>query len=277
MKEMTTKDIQQVCLEILKDVHDFCVKNNIKYTLQGGSLLGAIRHDGFIPWDDDIDIMLPRKEYNKLLEFFPSDDRYVIRKPLVDKGYYYPYAKVIDSKTLKLENLRSQDKNGGIDVDVFPIDSLPSDYEQCMSYFKEISCAGLKLDFIKLKSFKGANILSTTAKYLCSYYYLTLQFCGLTSTEKVLDQFITLAQRYNGIETEYCGITSIYHYGIKERNISKDYSPSTMVSFENHQFPAPGCYKAYLSNLYGKKYMELPPIDKRVTHHDFEAYWRDVE
>ncbi len=274
MKEMTASEIKSCSLDILLFIDQLCKKHNITYYLCGGTLLGAVRHQGFIPWDDDIDIMLPRKEYNKLLECFPSDDKYVIRKPLVDKGYPYPYAKVMDNNTIKYENFRSQYLVGGIDVDVFPIDALPSDNVQCIAYFKEIEKIGLKLDFLKLTSFKGRNIMSTTAKYLCSYYYRAKQFCGLISTEKVLSQYVTLAQRYNGIASECCGITSISHYGIKERNISKDYVPTVLVSFENHQFPAPGCYKTYLSNLYGKNFMELPPVDKRVTHHDFKAYWR---
>lgn len=76
MKEMTLKEIQAVSLEILKDVHMFCLKNDIKYTLQGGTLLGAIRHNGFIPWDEDIDIAMPRPDYERFCQTYASENGY---------------------------------------------------------------------------------------------------------------------------------------------------------------------------------------------------------
>jgi lipopolysaccharide cholinephosphotransferase len=273
MKKMTSDDIKECSFNVLLYIDNICRENNIQYYLCGGTLLGAIRHQGFIPWDDDIDIMLPRQEYDKLLSCFPSDGRYKMMKPLVDKGYPYPYAKVIDCNTIKDENLQTR-YVGGIDVDVFPIDTLPADREQCINYFNEIERFSLKLDFLKLKTFLGRNFIFTALKYALSYYYRVIASIGFTSIDKVLSSFINLAKKYNTEESDYCGITSISHYGIKERNLTTTYSPTVYVQFESHQFPAPGCYDVYLSNLYGKNYMELPPVEKRITHHSFDAYWK---
>ena len=273
MKEMTPDDIKKCALNALLYIDNICKEHGITYYLCGGTLLGAIRHQGFIPWDDDIDIMLPRQEYNKLLSCFPSEGKYKMMKPLEDKNYPYPYAKVVDCNTVKDERLRTG-YVGGIDVDVFPIDALPSDREQCIRYFNDIKKLSYKLDFLKLRVFRSSNVLFTASKYVLSCYYRTMDYLGIITLEKVLSSFVALAQKYNYNESGYCGITSISHYGIKERNFAKDYSPTIYVLFENHQFPAPSCFDVYLSNLYGTNYMELPPIDKRITHHSFNAYWK---
>ena len=105
MKRMTIEEIKATMLPILKCVHEFCETNNIRYSMSGGSLIGTVRHKGYIPWDDDIDIMLPRPDYDRLVKSFNSSQtRYRLISCETDKDYFQPYAKIVDTKTKLIEH-----------------------------------------------------------------------------------------------------------------------------------------------------------------------------
>ena len=131
MKQMTTDEIKKVQLDILIYVDKICKDNNIKYSLAYGTLIGAIRHKGFIPWDDDIDIVLKRSEYERLLEVLYKDDnsKYMIFS-MKDEGYFYPYAKVGDLDTIIREKNWPDIQNLGVNIDVFPVDYVPEGKER---------------------------------------------------------------------------------------------------------------------------------------------------
>ena len=139
MKEMSLKDIQSISLEILKDVHAFCVKNNIKYTLQGGTLLGSVRHNGFIPWDDDIDIAMPRPDYEKFCRNYVSKKGYqlICRQ---NNECYIMFARVAEmEKTIaKCDILPWTNKSTGIWIDIFPLDGVEDDYAAAKAMCSEI-------------------------------------------------------------------------------------------------------------------------------------------
>ena len=270
---MSLAETKQCSLDALLWIDHFCNEKHITWWLCGGTLLGAVRHKGFIPWDDDIDIMLPRRDYEKLLTEFPKGGRYQFLTAFNTKGFSFPFGKIVDSYTLKDETIRKKFKRIGVDIDVFPIDNLPSDYKECEDYYHEIAKLGLKLDALTLNYGKGKTLMSTILKngYICCLR--TLEGIGLVSYKKLQRRFIGLAQRYNNQDSDYCGITSINHYGIKERNLKKGYKKSVLVEFEGHKLPAPECYETYLSQLYGDNYMQLPPLEKRVSTHTFKTYW----
>lgn len=275
MKEMSLDEVKNCSLDILKWVDGFCAENNITWWLCGGTLLGAVRHKGFIPWDDDIDIMLPREEYEKLLRLFPTSGRYRFLTPENTENWPRSFAKIVDTETVKLERLRKRFPKVGVDIDVFPIDNLPSDESECGVYFEAIKKMGRKLDGMRLVYGKGKSITRTILKYGFIFWSRLLEFIGVYSFEETRREFVCLSTKYNSQECEYWGITSISHYGIKERNLKKGYENSVIVDFEGCQFPAPECYDTYLSQLYGKDYMQLPPKEKQVTHHAFKAYWKE--
>lgn len=275
MREMSLDEVKNCTLDILKWLKDFCAEHNITWWLCGGTLLGAARHKGFIPWDDDIDIMLPRKEYERLFAEFPKDSRYQFLTIDNTPGFPYPFGKIVDTHTLKDEPIRKKFKRTGVDIDVFPIDNLPSDYKECEDYYGEIAKVGLKLSGMTLVYGKGKTLLCTILKNGYILYHRILEGLRIISYEKTQEQFIELAQRYNEQDCDYCGITCINHYGIKERNLKKGYEKTIEVEFEGHTFPAPECYSTYLSQLYGDDYMQLPPEDKRVSHHVYNVWWKD--
>ena len=125
---VSVKDVQKKLLEMMKWFHSYCEKNEIKYYMIGGTMLGAVRHQGFIPWDDDVDIGVPRNDYNKLLTISkglkPENSRYIIESYQdMNDDYEYPFAKVYDTSTTLIENKRKQTKRG-IYIDVFPLDGI---------------------------------------------------------------------------------------------------------------------------------------------------------
>lgn len=125
MDELRENQLMQI--EMLKSFHEFCKENALRYYIIGGTAIGALRHHGFIPWDDDIDLGMPRKDYNKLISTYNkkrTNDRYILESPYTkNKDYCYTYSKLYDSKTLLVEKLKKEFVRG-VFIDIFPIDGV---------------------------------------------------------------------------------------------------------------------------------------------------------
>lgn len=275
MKEMTLDDIKSCSLGVLDFIDTVCRENNLTYFLCAGTLLGAVRHKGFIPWDDDIDIMMPRDDYERLFEVWPQDSRYHALYYKNTPNLPYAYGKTIDTKTIKIEPIRTKNLNLGVDVDIFPIDGLPNDVEEAKAFYNRIEKMQKRLA-LQLANFgRGSSLPRTIARNVRLALLRVCDLLGFTSIYKVTKRFDRLAQSYTGNTREYCGITAISHYGIKEMNPTSNYDKVVYVKFEGKDYPAPIGYADYLSRLYGENYMQLPPLEKRKTHHHYEAYWKE--
>ena len=274
MKEMSLNEIKNCTLDILKWVSVFCDEHNIKWWLCGGTLLGAVRHRGFIPWDDDIDIMLPRSDYEKLFRMFPNNGRYLFLTSENTNDFPYAYGKIIDTETIKLEPLPKKYQKIGVDIDVFPIDNFPENDIDSLLLCDAIANRQDKLQRMLARFSKRSTFIKTIGYNLILFPYILLRKSNIVNVAKYTHEIQDLSQKYNGEETGYKGIIAIAHYGIKEKNESEVYAQTVNVVFEGNEYPAPIGFQAYLRRLYGDNYMQLPPIEKRVTHHSYKAFWR---
>lgn len=274
MRKIEIEELRKIELDILDFFANVCNENNLTYFLAGGTLLGAIRHKGFIPWDDDIDVMMPRKDYERLKEVFPSHTYYKFLHYGNTHNYPKAFGTINDARTYKPEKrIRKKCNCIGVNIDIFPIDSLPYTEEEIHSYFREISVMAHKNFCITYSYGKSDTFKLTIKRFLGIFLYRSMELLGLTSVDKLVEQYSVLAQRYNGNDSKMCAVTSSYIYGEKEVNVKADYFPVQKVPFEGKNYCVPANYDAYLSGLYGK-YMLLPPKEKQVPHHD-ECYWKE--
>ncbi|WP_270518116.1 LicD family protein [Megamonas funiformis] len=264
-KKLTHRDIQKEELKILLEFDSFCKNYNLKYYLSGGTLLGAIRHKGFIPWDDDIDVCMPRPDYMRFLKIFPEiyKGRYFLRCP-ERNNFSLPFTKLM-SKNIEISSL-SIDKNmeSNLWIDIFPVDGLSEDINKVKKIYKKRYIYGtlLLLKFSKVGNF---NLKKRFQRCI-----------GKVIAKLISDKF--LINRINNLidikdynKYKYVGAVTWGLYGIGERMKKSEFEKVVYVDFEGYKFPAFSCWDSYLRGLY-KNYMELPPIDKRKTH-EMEAYY----
>lgn len=254
------EEIKQIELSILDYINTVCENNGIKYFLSYGTLLGAVRHKGFIPWDDDIDVGMLREDYEKFIDVTNAkpDDRYKLLYLGNDNNYYHEFAKVVDVKTrLAFENIIENPKEG-VWVDIFPIDELAN----CRRIQKIIINTCLMCRLLSV-----FNRFPRRHSILLYPVWLFSRAIGFKPFLKVIDK---LSKR--GGDNRYAGY--IASYGSNKYYFKKEiFSKIITIQFEGKDYPVPESYDEYLSYLYGN-YMELPPIEQRVSRHSAVAYWR---
>lgn len=262
MKKIDNNELRSIQIEILDVVADFCDENEINYWIDGGTLLGAIRHKGYIPWDDDIDIGMLRADYNRFVKLFNLENtRYHLECIENNKYYHLPFGKVVDTNTILYE----PDENGfkfSINVDIFVYDNAPNDdikvkYMYCIRDFLR---ANYYLQTAN-KSIRGSLIKSVLAHMISKLY-------RLVPSNYFLTKMIENSKRYEDKNVERVG----NFVGWSKIMCSKSVFDSFIdVEFEGKKYKAPVGYDEWLRSFYGD-YMQLPPEEKRVTHHSFVAY-----
>ena len=271
-----TDELKQLELAILLDIASFCEREQIAYSLCGGTLLGALRHKGFIPWDDDIDIMMPRPDFERFVRTYRSDGPYKVVSARTEADFPFPYAVVNDTRTVKVEHkLRTKcTRLLGVNIDVFPLDPVPGDLADAKKYYDDIKRLWNRRESAVKRFGKGVSVVSTVIRNIAIAGFRLMEALHLTSVNKAVRASDSIARRYEGTPQGRVGITSISHYGIRDCNPAEIYAGRVPVEFEGHLFKGLQHADEYLARLYGEDYMMLPPEEKRVTHHTSDCYWK---
>lgn len=256
MKSMTKEELQDVLLEIAKEFHRICTRNNIPYYMLGGTMLGAVRHKGFIPWDDDMDFGIPRKDFKRCLDILNKElpEKYEMLSIDCSKCILNECVKISDKHTLIHEFYKENCVNEfGVNIDLFPLD-FTDDNLGLFSRNRMIDILH-KIQQYRFLSVKQRPIHKKVVAFLVKIIFFPL---GRKNMVNYIQRFLLL-------ETGNCMANHCGAWGLKEIISNNVMGTPQLYSFEDTQFYGVQDADAYLKCLYGN-YMQLPPKDKRHLH-----------
>lgn len=257
-------DVQAVALELMDQFDAFCKKYDLKYYLCGGTLLGAVRHKGFIPWDDDIDLFMSRPEYDKLVKICETEEIAPDTQfACLENGRFpRPFARVYNTKTTVQRKERVSASGPHLWIDILPVDGLPDDIEKRTRLYR-LRWTINKYNWGALWKTGTGNRKKTILKRW-KYCWLAL-LVGAKNWARLLDR-IGRSRPFETSETVGCFTGG--RYGAGEAMPRAAFEKSAKVTFEGREFETMSCWKEYLSGIYGD-YMQLPPENKRVPHVEY--------
>lgn len=271
-KIVSPDNLKEIALRVMEQIDKICSEQSLRYTLAFGTLIGAIRHGGFIPWDDDIDIAMPRPDYDKFVQYCKNNDTpFYFVSSETDKRYCYLFAKACDRDTDLYEN--TADRYGcplGVYVDIFPVEGLGNNRQEAEKNFDKKARARKKLIVSGRKKFRVTKSRAWWYQPFRFCYFLWTRLFNANKQIKKIDKF------YKSIDFEsskYAGVTCA-DYGKKNIVEKEVFTSFTRLEFEGKKFMAVERYDEYLRALYGD-YMTPPPENKRKSHHHFTAYYKE--
>ena len=258
-------ELQDIELAILKDVAAVCQKHNIKFFLGEGTLLGAIRHNGFIPWDDDVDIIMERSEYERFLKIAQEElgDTYKVQHPTTVKSYWSPFIKIRKVKgdiKYRQQHIAHLTTENGPYIDIFP-----------MEYVPELMSKEIKKTAFFVRYYRGMITyklgLRKPKKFKRKILKLASHFYSIEKLHKRLNETFT---HFGTDEKEYMATFASYHPLKRQICKSENYKEAIMWDFEDTKMPVPVGYDEILTTIYGD-YMTPPPEEKRIIKHHFDC------
>lgn len=273
MREIELKEMQQIELDILLAFDALCKKYDLRYYIDGGTLLGAMCYEGFIPWDDDIDLKMPRPDYERFILFANELPAHIHLEFPSKENCEYLFAKLTDVRTLLIENSAVGEKRCGIYVDIFPMDGYPDDERERELHLRRLS---------KLNTLFHSSLLHfSTMKHSHSWISRMkgLFYDTICTPFRLFQKLESLARKY---DYEQCACVGLLIEGNPQKEcFPKTWlEPVTELNFEGHLLPAPCEYQKHLRVFYGdhitneEYYHNLPVI---MPNHNHKVYWIDGE
>lgn len=257
-------ELRSLQMQVMDCIDDFCKKNHLSYSLAGGTLIGAIRHKGYIPWDDDIDIYMPRKDYDIFIKTFDGfNSRYKVFEWHDYPGMDVLFAKVGDLKTALSEQGKMREY--GVYVDIFPLDGVSSNKTIRLLTFK-IKTAIYILSHAKSQAFSQQTSVKNKVRWCLSRLWPFSKKCSF----KMID---SLAHNWSTAEN----VTNFISMGTSNPHDQFDinlFAPTVPTDFEDRKYQIMNGYNEYLTKRFGN-YMELPPENQRIQAHELIAYMID--
>lgn len=259
MKKITSIDeMRAIELDVMKKIHEFCINNDIQYFLSHGTLIGAVRHNGFIPWDDDVDIYMPRPDFVKFSQLFPQKEKILNLKLMTHEDIGRPVIKVTDNRTLVIETEYIDSPPVGVWVDIWPLDGISS------------NAIKQKLDLLRVCFYKRVLYFKKIAEIEGVINKITKLFVKAVPSS-LANRRITKIMTLYSYEKSRDLICYCDPYKTKLKR--QWFNSMELHKFENYNFCIPKGYDDILHAIYGD-YMKLPPLDKQNPHHVFNAYWK---
>lgn len=264
MKEIDLNEQKRILLDMLKYIDTVARKNNIKYTLVGGSLIGAVRNNGIIPWDDDVDIGLLENEYEKLVKCLKEEknSRYKLLDVSIEPTYYYPFAKLIDTRTIGYEIGCKKINNYGVYIDIFKYNYIPDEEVDIKIYYDNCT---------KIKKILFRTFVNDSDAFLKKIYH---KIMSRFNSSRYTKKLIKYSEIYNGLYDKNVMINWTPYGAKKETHLARYFNDFIDVNFDGVTAMIVRDYDKVLSNTFGD-YMTPPPIEKQVSNHSMKMFWRD--
>jgi lipopolysaccharide cholinephosphotransferase len=263
--EISIVNIKNIQLELLDAFVNYCSINSLRYYLYYGSLLGAVRHKGYIPWDDDIDLAMPRRDYEYLINNFTNSSTDISIVSIHNNSEYpIPFAKLSFNQTDLVENIDLPISNLGINIDIFPIDGLPKKRSKIFIHNKKIGLLKCMVNIKVVKISNQRNILKNILIYIGKFLLKPIKINYL------IKKTDNICKSYD-FDLSNQVVSFFGAYKKKEIMPKASFNQTNIVRFEDRNLNAPGDYDFILGLLYGD-YMKIPKKINQKSTHDFKVY-----
>ena len=271
MKEISLKEMQQIELSLLLELDAVCKKHGLRYFIDGGTLLGAMCYEGFIPWDDDIDLKMPRPDYERLMALSGEFPAHIQMRCPTETDCEYTFLKLIDRRTVLIEQAGDRTKKSGVYIDILPMDGHPADGPDYDRHLREVGRLN-SLFHNAQDHFAAMRRSPSVVTRLKGCVY-----AAVYTPWKLYRKLTETTKRYAYDDCDRAGLL-VEGDPVRERFEKAWLEPPVELEFEGHMLPAPPGYRRHMELFYGDHvtkpecYHNLP---RYPGNHDYEVYWKE--